>query len=720
MSSGIGEALGSGEGLGRGEALGSGALADAWSARGAGGESTRLLGRRTAFLSLVIGTVTGVALLLVEMMRTNGLSLLEGALLPLSIVLLLPLAISFWMALLGFAVELRGGDPFAIDADDRRAPTRRARRRATLAPDFRTAIVVPVYNEDPERVLAGLRATYASLLRTGSARHFDFVLLSDSSDPQRWLEEELAMERFTASLGGPEHVHYRHRPLNLEHKAGNIAEFCTRWGERYRYMIVFDADSVMSGETLVRLVELMERHPHAGIIQVPPVPVNRRTLFGRLQQFAAGLYGPTWTAGLAWLQGGDGNYYGHNAIVRIEPFAANCRLPKLKGRAPLGGSILSHDFVEAALMRRAGYHVHLAVHLGGSYEESPPTLIDYAARDRRWCQGNLQHARLLGMPGLHPVSRAHLFLGVMSYASAPLWILLLLLSSIEALRNELAPHEYFAAGGSLFPVWEISIEAKALLLLGIVVLLLFLPRALAVCARLREPTTRRRFGGSARLVLSGLAECVFSTLLAPVLALMQTRFVLGTLLGRSTGWGAQPRGDRSTSWREALRRHAGASLLGFAWGGLLWSVAPELFWWMSPVLFGLALAVPLSVLSSRASAGEWARRRGLFTTPEELEPPRVLRALHAEQMRGAARAGAHDERSALERLLADPLARAVHLAYAEASALPRDELHEHQLQGLVLKCRLRGPASLNAAEQRELLLAPDALRALVLADARSA
>jgi len=711
MSSGLGDAV-------RPSKLG----LSAWRGPSARGARSRFLGRRALFLALVLGSVIGVALLLVEMMRTNGLSVLEGLMLPLCIVLLVPIALSFWMALLGFVVELRGGDPLAIDASDARADGREALRERALAPGSRTAIVVPIYNEDPERVLAGLRATYASLRRTGCAEHFDFVLLSDSSDPQRWLEEELAMERFTTSLGGPGHVHYRHRPLNTEHKAGNIAEFCTRWGERYRYMIVFDADSVMSGKTLVRLVELMESHPRAGIIQVPPVPVNRRTLFGRLQQFAAGLYGPTWTAGLAWLQGGDGNYYGHNAIVRIAPFAENCRLPKLSGRAPLGGSILSHDFVEAALMRRAGYHVHLAVNLGGSFEESPPTLIDYAARDRRWCQGNLQHARLLGMPGLHPLSRAHLFLGVMAYVSAPLWILLLVLSSIEALRTELAPHEYFAAGGSLFPVWEISIEAKAKLLLALVVLLLFLPRALALLARLLEAQARRRFGGAGKLALSGLCECVFSTLLAPVLALMQARFVIGTLLGRSTGWGAQPRGDRSTPWGEALRRHAGTSVLGLVWSGVLWAVAPSLFWWMSPVLAGFVLAVPLSVFSSRASVGERARELGLFLTPEEVEPPAVLRALSAEQARAEARTPPRDARSALERLLEDPHARAVHLAYADASVSSpaRDELHEHQLQGLVLKCRLRGAAALSGAEQRELLLAPDALRALAEARAQPA
>src|SRR6185436_13422446 len=204
----------------------------------------------------------------------------------------------------------------------------------------------------------GLGATWETLVLTGRASAFQIFVQSDTTDPQRWLEEELAVSAFAAQIG-PGRVHYRNRPSNEGRKAGNILDFCCRWGEQFRYMVIFDADSVMDGDTLVRLVQLMEQHADAGIIQAPPQPVNRLTLFGRLQQFAASVYGRTWAAGLVWLQGGDGNYYGHNAIVRIAPFMEHCRLPTLPGDAPLGGSILSHDFVEAALMRRAGWRVHL-------------------------------------------------------------------------------------------------------------------------------------------------------------------------------------------------------------------------------------------------------------------------------------------------------------------------------------------------------------------------
>ncbi|HEX5011568.1 MAG TPA: glucans biosynthesis glucosyltransferase MdoH [Planctomycetota bacterium] len=660
--------------------------------------SPRLAARRLAFVLLVAATVGLVAALLANMLRVNGTTPLEVLIFALTVVLLVPLAVSFWMAVAGFCVEMLGGDPLALRAEGPVA--------GPLPP---TALVVPIRNEDPARVLAGLGATWDSLEETGLAAGFEIFVQSDTTDPRRWLDEELAVTEFTTRLAPRARVHYRNRPSNEGRKAGNIADFCARRGDRFRYMIVFDADSVMSGSTLVRLVQLMEEHPEAGLIQAPPLPVNRRTLFGRLQQFGAGAYARTWATGLSWLQGGDGNYYGHNAIVRVAPFETHCRLPTLPGRPPLGGSILSHDFVEAALMRRAGYRVYLVPDLGGSYEEPPPTLIDFAARDRRWCQGNLQHARLLRMPGLHPMSRLHLLLGVMTYLSAPIWILLLLVSTAEMLRQALGRHQYFAPGGSLFPIWEVSIEAQAQLLFGLTMGLLFLPRLLALVARMREA---RLFGGGGRLVRSGLAEALFSMLLAPVLAVAETGCVLSILLGRSSGWLSGPRDDRGTSLGEALRRHAGTTLLGIVWTLLIIRLAPALAWWMAPVLLGMVLAVPLSMLSSRVSTGEAARRAGLFITPEEVAPAPVLRRLR--ERLAALPPARDDRRSALERVLADPAVRDSHLRLVEQPG-PRDALARHRLDGLVLKARVQGPPSLSDDEQRELLRDPQAVIELACA-----
>ncbi|MCX6923224.1 MAG: glucans biosynthesis glucosyltransferase MdoH, partial [Verrucomicrobia bacterium] len=371
---------------------------------------------------------------------------------------------------------------------------------------------------------------------------------------------------------------------------------------------------------LVNLVRLIERNPHVGIVQAPPLPVNGRTLFSRLHQFAAQAYNSVFITGLNFWQGGAANYWGHNAIIRIRPFVEHCRLPTLSGKEPLGGSILSHDFVEAALMRRAGWRVYLASELHGTYEELPPSLISYAVRDRRWCQGNLQHARLLFTPGLHLVNRIHLWMGVMAYVSAPLWILALVLATIQGLTETLGKHHYFSRQQTLFPTWHISIQHRATLLFLGVMALLLLPKFFSLIPCLLNRERAAAFGGRLKLSLSVLLEIIFSALTAPILAAERTRFVAAILLGRNVKWQTQQRDDLRTSLGEALSRHAAATGLGLVWSGLFLFAAPRLFWCFSPILAGLILAIPLSVWSSRATAGAWARRRGLWLIPEEITP----------------------------------------------------------------------------------------------------
>jgi hypothetical protein len=317
--------------------------------------------------------------------HTDGLSPMELLLLLLYTILFSWICMSFWTAFMGFFVILFGRDRWAISRQPAAPPD-------PAAPPPRTAILMPIYNEDSERVFAGLRAIHRSLADTGQLDGFDFFILSDTRDPDVWVEEELRWQDMVRALDGKGRIFYRNRPENTSRKSGNLEDFCTRWGGHYRYMIVLDADSIMKGETLVEMVRLMERHPGVALIQTPPVPVNRESLFARILQFASSIYGRMFTAGLNYWQLGESNYWGHNAIIRVQPFLDHCGLPKLPGREPFGGEILSHDFVEAALLRRAGWEVWLAYDLEGSYEEIPPTLIDYAKRDRRWCQGNLQHS----------------------------------------------------------------------------------------------------------------------------------------------------------------------------------------------------------------------------------------------------------------------------------------------------------------------------------------
>src|SRR5690606_29562894 len=316
-------------------------------------------------------------------------------------------------AIMGFFVMLRG-DPHAMSRHS-------ADNSRPLSPQARTALIMPICNEDVATVFAGLRASCESLAATGEGELFDVFILSDSSDPAIRAAELSAWRTLRETLGSAR-IHYRWRPVRTKRKAGNVADFCRRWGRDFRYMIVLDADSVMSGDCMVTLVRLMETHPKAGILQTAPQAVGHATLHARAQQFASRVTGRLFTAGMQYWQLGEAHYWGHNAIIRVAPFMKHCALAALPGKGALSGDILSHDFVEAALMRRAGYHVWLVHDLTGSYEQQPPHILAELQRDRRWCQGNLQNARLIAEPGLHAVHRGMLATGAMSYLSAPLWL----------------------------------------------------------------------------------------------------------------------------------------------------------------------------------------------------------------------------------------------------------------------------------------------------------
>src|SRR5690606_570233 len=398
------------------------------------------------------------------------------------------------------------------------------------------------------------------------------------------------------------------------------------------YMVVFDADSVMTGKALVTLARLMDAHPDVGIIQTVPIPTGCETMFARVVQFAARLNSPMLASGLAFCQLGESNYWGHNAILRVRPFASHCALPRLPGQEPLGGEILSHDFVEAAFMRRAGYKVWLAPELGGSWEQLPTNLIDYAARDRRWAQGNLQHMQILPARGLHWLSRVHLLTGVMSYASSLMWLAVLVLSSTVACIEAVRGYQYFQPGAyTLFPSWPESRTFEIGALLTITLSILLLPKVFGAVLAFRDASLLKGFGGPSRLMRSLLAEQVFSVLLAPPMMLFHSWFVLRTLAGRSVTWDAQVREDRGVSVREAFMRHKWHVAIGVAWAALVLALAPKFIWWVLPVVAGLVVSVPLAVLTSRRTLGLWLRQRGYFLTPEETAPPvELVEALDAK------------------------------------------------------------------------------------------
>jgi membrane glycosyltransferase len=587
------------------------------------GAESRLLWRgrlrRTLFFGLTFLTAAGASALLLDVLQANGLSGIELVGLVLFFSLFTWIAGALWTAIAGFAIRLAGHDPAGIDV----------REVAGRPLHTRTAIAMPVYNEDPWRVGAGLEAVWSSLEAEPEQGAFDLFILSDTSDPAIAAEEENMWQGLVARHGASGRILYRRRRDRSERKAGNIFDFVRRWGERYECMVVLDADSIMSGKALVTLARVMEAHPEIGILQSLPLPVGRESLFGRLLQFGARLQSPMLTSGLAFWQLGESNYWGHNAIVRVAAFARYCALPRLSGKPPLGGEIMSHDFVEAALMRRAGYEVRQLPELSGSWEEVPGNVIEFAARDRRWTQGNLQHSRVLvGFPGLHPLSRVHLLTGIVSYVSSPMWLALLLLSSLLSAIEAAKKPQYFLPGfRTLFPHWPQIRGGETAVLLALTLAVLLLPKVLGSVLAIRDRQLRGEFGGVPRLFASLLVEQLFSILLAPTMMMFHSTFVAQTLAGKAVSWNAQVRADRGVTLREAFRRQKWHLALGFVWGASMLRLAPQFFWWLTPVLAGLLCGIWLTVWTSRRDAGRLLRRWGLLLTPEETAPPRELMAL---------------------------------------------------------------------------------------------
>ncbi|WP_286978529.1 glucans biosynthesis glucosyltransferase MdoH [Aminobacterium sp. UBA5514] len=663
--------------------------------------------RRIILLSLIIVPTITASRYMAGVLPYKGETPLEIGLVVVFAILFAWISIGFWTAMLGFLVLLKQKKSFSLTSDIKNTPL------DIKDPEAKTAILVPIYNEDVHRVMAGVRATLQTLRNTGQDQNFHIFILSDTTDPDVWVHEETAWYELCREEEAFGSVFYRHRKSNVKRKSGNVADFCRRWGKSYRYMIVFDADSIMSGVTMVRMVQIMEQRPDIGILQTPPAAVNRQSLISRVQQFANRAYGPIFAAGLHFWVLGDAQYWGHNAIIRVEPFMEHCQLPRLPGKGPLSGDILSHDFVEAALMRRAGYGVWLAYDMEGSYEETPPTLLDELKRDRRWCQGNLQHLRLIFTRGLFPVHRALFINGVMSYGSAFLWLLFLVLSSIEAITEVIIEPQYFpSAELALFPEWPVWYPHWAITLLGSTVLILFLPKVLTILYITFVEKKAHQFGGFIRLCFSVLIEIVLSTLLAPIRMIFHSRFVVMTLAGRATGWGTQTRDDRGTTWGDAFQYHIGQTLLAALWGTLLYEFNPSFFWWMSPILGALFFSVPISALTSRVSIGKALKRNGILLTPEEKNLPLELKILD-EKMEAPLSYTPFPlpREQGFVRAVVDPTVLALHTSLILRHRIASPSIRRRR-EDIQEKALLYGPESLTQKEKMELLRDPEQLKEL--------
>ena len=530
-----------------------------------------------------------------RLLEPMGFSVADGAMLTLFVLLFAWVAFAFVSAIAGFVLMWRARDlePW----------------RPQPIIFSRTALLMPTYNEDPGRILSGVQAIYEELAGMGVSELYDIFVLSDTRDGAIAQAEATGVLRLRLKLEAPDRIFYRRRAVNLDRKAGNVADWVANFGAGYESMIVLDADSLMTGDTIVRLTAAMERDRKVGLIQTLPSIIGASTLFARLQQFAARVYGPVIAQGQAWWSGAEGNYWGHNAIIRTRAFAACAGLPHIKSGKPFGGHIMSHDFVEAALLRRGGWAVRMAPDLTGSYEEAPPSLIDMAVRDRRWCQGNLQHSAVLGAKGLHWVSRLHLARGVLAYLTAPLWLAFLVLGGVVWFQQRGAGHALEASmAGALFAA---------------TMALLLIPKLLGAVLVARDRAAREACGGVLGLALSVVGEVALSALMAPIFMLMHSRAVVDVLRGRHSGWAAQQRDEGRLKFKRAWSRHWLHTLLGLGWGGAALALDPVLLAWTSPVTVGLVLAIPLSMATARADAGAASRRLGLFMTPEETAGPDV-------------------------------------------------------------------------------------------------
>jgi membrane glycosyltransferase len=606
--------------------------------------------RRWLYLFLVLASTVAAVTQMVGVLQVDGFTPREAVITTLFAILFAWIASSFWLAVFG---------AWARSTKINLLPLKPASGPSAA----RTAILMPVYNEDVARVFSGVRAIWES-----AGPDFDFYVLSDSTNPANWVAEEMEWLKLKAELASSSEtpgqektsegarIYYRHRSKNTGRKAGNIQDFCENWGQLYDYMVILDADSLMTGKTLTQLVGLMDANPRTALIQAPPQLVGRSSLFARIQQFSSSVYGPLHTAGLAFLQGPDGNYWGHNAIIRVHAFMQHCGLPRLPGKPPFGGEIMSHDFIEAAFLRRAGWDVWIAPDIGGSFEEPPPSLLDYLIRDRRWCQGNLQHLRIVFAQGLTLPSRLHLAMGIMSYVSSPLWLLLLIVSAIDMMSFRGAPAaSYIGLQPSL--ALAVSHAAELVVLVLATLVLLYGPKLLAVIALLESPEATRAHGGTGAVLTGALWESVFSTLMAPIMMLQHSWYVVSILAGIATGWNAQTRTDRALPVGLVARSFAAHTIIGLVATFILWRFAPDSFNWFVPLLAGLWLAIPLVVLSSSPLLGAGARKDGLFLVPSETRGLKVLGRAHAL-------AGSHQDLPGepQELVLEDARARDLHLS----------------------------------------------------------
>ncbi len=556
--------------------------------------------RRTLVLTLNLATWLTLLAWAASILQTGGWTVFEAvAFIAFAVGALWPV-LGFWNAVIGL-VQLHG-----VRAGLVRVAPFLAAGRSDTALSVNTAVLMTLRNEDPARAFLRLRTAKESLDATGEGERFSYFVLSDTDQADVAAAEEAALAEWRSAEGEGSRIVYRRRSANTGFKAGNVRDFCTRWGGDFELMLPLDADSLMTGNAIVRLVRIMQAYPKIGILQSLVVGTPSHSAFARVFQFGMRMGMRTYTMGQAWWTADCGPFWGHNALVRIAPFTRDCALPMLPGRPPLGGHILSHDQVEAVLMRRAGFEVRVMPVEDGSFEDNPPNALEFMHRDVRWCQGNMQYLKLLNLPCLLPVSRFQLLWAILMFAGVPAFTVMIAL--LPALAVD-------AAAQPEFPV----ASAKALYVTFL--LMSFAPKIAGLIDATLTRGEVQRFGGAMSFTRSAAIEFVFSLLQGSLTAIRTSLFMVGLPFGRSIVWSGQARDARGVSWSEAFSALWPQLVFGIAVIGTLLVISPTVLLWSLPLTAGYLLAVPFAVLTAWPPLGRWMQKRGVAAIPEDLAPP---------------------------------------------------------------------------------------------------
>ena len=558
-----------------------------------------LTGRRIFFCAVVLASMAGLVWLLAFALTAGGFGIVDFVLVVLFAVTLPWSVIGFWNATFGLFI-MRSADPVA-------AVTPVAGRVNGDEPiTAKTAILWCVRNEDAARVVRNIEPMMEGIVAAGSGAQFHVFILSDTNQADHAADEEARFSALAAKWQGRLGLTYRRRTDNTGFKAGNVFDFCTRWGGDYEFAVTLDADSFQTADSILRMVRIMQVDPKLGILQSLVVGMPSTSAFARVFQFGMRLGMRSYTLGSAWWQGDCGPYWGHNAILRLAPFTAHCHLPP----RPDGTHILSHDQIEAVLMRRAGYDVRVLPEEGASWEENPTTLTEFIRRDLRWAQGNMQYWPFLVMQGLKPVSRYQIGFAMLMFLGSPAWIGLLVLGTLAVATQGAANFIRPDAGMALFII---------------TLVMWFAPKIATVLDVISRPKLRKAFGGAGRFVLSTVTETVFFLMLSPIMWFGHTMFLAGLLLGKRIGWGGQARDDHSVRWGDAARVLWPHTLLGWSCILVLAATVPSAIPYALFIAAGPALSIPLAVITSWPSVGRFMMRTGIGALPEEHAPPAALR-----------------------------------------------------------------------------------------------